>query len=208
MDQRRHLRFALTPVLVHEYRRASLALQEFYAVAAWLAGGHSDIEVRLAAYDSYGRFVHHLYEFYKGCFETDGPKSRVIRGARLDPLLQRETSKLMGDRADRIARGDGEARDNTESYYRQPVPEGFAASFREVRNQVAHASIERSRPSKGRVSLPEFFVRFHRFVILLYEDPYWIWQTHELSSIDWEEIGKFEDAIKLAAVHEDTPPRA
>lgn len=196
MKSRHGPRIELTTVLLHEYRRASLALQEFHVVVAQLIDGHSAIDVRLAAYDSYGRFVHHLFEFYKGCIQTDGSEALSITGEELDRKMQAEVVKLMGHRAGRIARRGGEACDNAKAYSTKSVPAEFAQSFRLVRNQLAHASVERAN-ANNRVSLPNFYVLYHRFALLLYEEPFWLWHAKEESSVDWKEIGRFEDAVKL-----------
>lgn len=196
MKKQLNPRSSLTTVLLHEYRRASLAFQEFLAVAERLIGGDSKIQIRLATYDSYGRFIHHLFEYYKGCIETVGPKTIELKGVELDRRIQAETMKLMGHRAERIARGEGASWDNTEVYYREPVPAEFARDFRLVRNQLAHVSVERADPTR-RVSLPDFFVRYHRFALLLYEEPLGLWQVKEESAVDWKEIERFDDALKL-----------
>ncbi|QDU65121.1 hypothetical protein Pla86_01850 [Planctomycetes bacterium Pla86] len=39
--------------------------------------------------------------------------------------------------------------------------------------------------------------------MLLYEEPYWLWHVTEESSVDWKEIGRFEEALKL---HYEAPP--
>ena len=196
MEPRLGPRFDLSTVLMHEFRRTSLALNEFCLFADHLLAGNVSVEVRLATYDSYGRFIHHLFEFYKGCIETDGPTTTKKTGDEFDRIVQFETVKLMRNRADRIARGDGVSWDNAESYYREEIPPAFARDFRSARNQLAHVSVERADPF-GCISLPDFYVLYHRFVILLYEEAYWLWHAKDEASVDWKEIGRFGDAVKL-----------
>lgn len=181
-----------TAVLLHEYRRTTLALSEFQSHATEVvAAAKFDRRRGLAAYDAYARFVQHLYEFYKACFRTDERDSELKLAAR----FQREAERLMENRADRVARGDGASWDNTEAFYRQPVPEDFGRDLGEVRNQVAHAALERTN-SLARVTLATFYPRYHRFVMLLYEEAYWLWHAQDERGTDWGEIGRFEAALK------------
>ena len=205
MEESSTPRQKLSLALLHEFRRASIALKEFSVLAPGLIGDKADIQHRLATYDSYGRFIHHLFEFYKGCAASDGSKYVNLIGCKLDRVIQPEVEKLMKHRADRIARGDGASWDNHESYYREPVPEKFAEDFRSVRNQLAHVTISRAISSSAEaVSLPTFYERYHRFALLLHEEACLLWNSQNEDSVDWEEIGRFQDVIMGKSINEDT----
>lgn len=189
-------RSTIKAALSHEYRRARLAFDEFAWTASVVITGRASRKQVLAAHDTYAMFVQSVFEFYKACIETDGQKHTQVKGANLDAALQAETVKLMALRADRIARGDASPSENSESYYCQPVPENFAKHMRCVRNSSAHVSIERTDPSRG-VSLAEFYSLYHRYVMLLYEESYWLWVAPDEGAADWGEIDRFESALLL-----------
>lgn len=184
----------LTQALAHEYRRASMALSEFFCLAMPQSSPRNDTSSKLAIFDAYGRFVHHTFEFYKACIETDSRGPGPVSGQALDRCIQLEASKLMRHRADRIQRGDGASWDNDASFYREPVPPEFARDFRHVRNQLAHVLPERLARS-GVCSLAEFFERYHRFVLLMFEEAYWLWSCDDEFHLESDAFHRLATAV-------------
>ena len=109
----------------------------------------------------------------------------------MDAILNSHTRKLLQLRRDRIVRGDAPSYENHTSYYEVEVPEEFGARFRFVRNIRSHAVAERST-----FNLAEFYLKYHRFIYLLFEEPQWLWNVERFPEHDWHAIEEFARAIE------------
>jgi len=180
-------------VLAHEYRRCDQAFLDFLDHSTNQLGLGWSKENALSTYDSYARFLHHLYEFYVGCFKRNKDSLVRISHTELDDLFQTEAEKIMGLHRWRIERGDADKLENHISYYETPVPEEFAIDFRQTRNRIAHTDLRRSGANDA-LTLPEFFEKHHKFILILYEEPYGLWHVRA-ESYDWGEIEKFGKTV-------------
>jgi hypothetical protein len=133
--------------------------------------------------------LHHLYEFYVGCFKRNKGGQRKIDHTVLDQLFQSEAEKLMELRRWRIEGGHADSSENHISYYQVVVPNEFATEFRNIRNRVAHTDLRRSG-ANGALTLPEFYEKFHKFILVLYEEPYGLWHI-KADKYNWGEIEQF-----------------
>lgn len=188
-------------VLAHEYRRCDQAFLDFLEHATNQLGLGWSKENALSTYDSYARFLHHLYEFYVGCFKRNKGNLEKIRHTELDDLFQTEAEKLMGLRRWRIERGHADTSENHISYYEDSVPENFATDFRQTRNRIAHTDLRRSG-ANGALTLPDFFEKYHKFILILYEEPYGLWHV-KADSYDWGEIERFGKIVNNKSLNQN-----
>lgn len=108
----------------------------------------------------------------------------------MDESFLKEAEKLMAIRRMRIENGYAPKYENSISYYQIPVPHTFPKAFREIRNRRNHIKPQRaSRLDQN--SLSEFFRKYHRFIILLFEEAAWLWSIKDEESQDWGEIEDF-----------------
>lgn len=183
-------------VLAHEYFRCDQAFLDFAELSVANIGGKSEKRLRLNMFDSYSRFLHHLYEFYLGISKLPHNRERAFGG--IDTLIKDEIERIMRVRAERIRQGRAPSWENELSYYEQPVPIEFAMHFRQARNRIAHADARRAG-GNGEVTLPEFYHKYHGYVFLLYEEAGWLWKV-DPESFDWGEIEAFDLAVQKEAV--------
>jgi len=146
-------------------------------------------------FDSYARFLHHLYEFYLGNIKRSRRSLERISYEECDQLIQAEVEKLMRHRRDRIKSGRAPSHENHISYYEKPVPANFARDLRQTRNRVAHADSKRAG-SPVAISLPDFYEKYHQYVMLLYEEPQWLWKIADPDTYNWGEIERFDLAVQ------------
>jgi hypothetical protein len=157
-----------------------------------ILGGNTDRKISIAGYNAYSDFVAHLYEFYLGCIKRDGRFPRNVSGKAVDAILNAEVKKLLKIRRDRIIRGDAPSYENHISSYEVEVPEEFGSLFRSVRNIRSHAIAKRSE-----FDLADFYLKYHRFIYLLFEEPQWLWNIEQVPEHDWLAIEKFAKAISV-----------
>jgi hypothetical protein len=180
----------LTNALAHEFQRCRDAFALYTALLFLVLGGNTDRKIAIASYNAYSDFVSHLYEFYLGCIKRDGRFSRDVSGKAVDAILNAEVKKLLKIRRERIIRGDAPRYENHVSCYEVEVPDEFGSMFRSVRNIRSHAIAERSD-----FDLAAFYLRYHQFVFLLFEEPQWLWNVEKFPEHDWFAIEKFSKAI-------------
>lgn len=185
---------SLATTLTHELLQCEECLEAFKKYGCLNMMGNRQKIIILKSFNSYLGFLHHLYEFYVGCFKRDRKDMEKIEAGRLDWLFTNEVEKLLRIRRERIKRGDASRWENHISYYDIPVLPEFASSFRIFRNIRAHVKIERVK-SKG-ITLLDFFERYHRFIYLLYESAREWWSVKNIESLNWKEIEQFNFTAK------------
>ena len=84
---------ALRTALIHEFFRAEDAFTDFVDPRNMTVAAHTDRRIAYRAYNSYARFIHHLYEFYIGCFKWGFLSTAQIDKWQADRLIQDETSR-------------------------------------------------------------------------------------------------------------------
>lgn len=171
-----------TTALAHEFQRCQDSFEVFIYLSSLIVGGAKDRQLGISCYNAYVDFVSQLYEFYLGFAGR--------KGQAMDIFINNEVSKLLKIRRERILRGDAPAWENHISYYEVEVPEEFGRYFRTVRNLRSHAD-----PSRASFNLAEFYKKYHRFIILLYEEPQWLWNIENVKEYDWLEIEMFSKVL-------------
>lgn len=178
-------------VLAHEYRRCDQAFMDFLDNSTELLNGRWSKINSLSTNDCYARFLHHLYEFYVGVFKKNAGSLSNIGPHDLDKLFNAEVEKLLRIRRWRIDSGNVHSNENDFSSYQDQVSESFSTDFRQCRNRVAHTDFRRMG-NENSITLPQFYKKYHKYVVLLYEEPYWLWHV-KAESLDWREIEAFEN---------------
>lgn len=180
----------LTNALAHEFQRCRDTFALFTALHFLILSGNDERNIAIASYNTYSDFISHLYEFYLGCIKRDGRFGRKPLGKAVDTAMNAEVTKLLKLRRDRIIRGDAPSYENHTSHYEVKVPDEFGTMFRSVRNIRSHAIAERSE-----FDLADFYHKYHRFIILLFDEPQYLWNAEELPEHDWLAIERFAGAI-------------
>ena len=182
---------ALRTALTHEFFRAEDAFNDFVDPRNMTVAAHTDRRIAYRAYNSYARFIHHLYEFYIGCFKWQFLNTAQIVQAQADRLIQDETSKLLIRKRARILEGRAPVWENSIESYPLEVPLQFASEFRTARNvALAHAGAARAT-----FSLSQFFQAYHMFMLMLYNEACWLW-SKELG--DFPDLGEVTSFALLA----------
>lgn len=82
---------------------------------------------------------------------------------------------------------------NHRSYYEDTCPVDFGKDFRQVRNSIIHVDYRRSI-GNNRITLSDFYKKYHKYVMLLYySGSEWCVKNEE--SINWGDITAFADLI-------------
>ena len=180
----------LTNALVHEFEQARNSFEVFARLMLIAEANLNDKTVSIRCYNTYSDFVFHLYEFYRGLIEFDKRYPAKPTWSEIDGIIKQETEKLLAMRRNRIVKGYAPSYEKHISCYEVAVPDTFAPSFRKVRNCRAHALAERST-----LDLAEFFLKYHRFVLLLFDESQWLWNAELIPEHDWLGIERFVQGI-------------
>ena len=73
------------------------------------------------------------------------------------------------------------------------VPEAFGTDFRQMRSRFPH--MPTSRVNKDRLTLNEFFLRPHKYILLMYNSCAFIWNIKDVEAYNWQEIDKFFNVV-------------
>jgi hypothetical protein len=182
---------ALVKTLVHEMYLCRKGFDEFVAFTAMADAEPQCKAHRIGQYSAYAEFVHHLYEFYVGCFKRDRRNTENIRHAELDQLLNAEVYKLLRNKRLAIENGYAPSWENHISVYQVPVPEEFGSVFRKARNRAAHSEFRRA-VSHSELTLAQFCKEYHFFMYLLYESCLAFWHIQDIEKIDLGSISEFD----------------
>lgn len=185
---------ALTTTLVHELVLCKESFERFHHWATLNITGRRDKVTKIKCHDAYASFLHHLYEFYVGCYKRDLQSLKDIPGEKLDLMFNSETKKALHRRTHAIAHGYAPSWENDISYYQVSVPAEFGTQFRRIRNRTAHASIKRANPGTD-LSLAQFYKDFHKFIFLLFVDGQAFWQVKDVETFNWRSIEEFDLAV-------------
>lgn len=181
----------LIKAIAHEYWKAEQAFDTFTRLAKEnILNRNENKRLLIRLYTAYGQFLCHLYEFYLGCMERDGIRIKARNASLItDKVFVREAQKMLNIRTERIRDGRAPTWENHISVYLKTVPESFGTDFRSIRNRLTHVDEKRIAPE--RMTLTEFYKRYHLFVYLLFVEPAWLWQAKDIEAVDWGEIAEF-----------------
>jgi hypothetical protein len=198
----------LRTVLTHEFTRCTSSFNLFAYLMATLPKQDTK-KRRVECYNAYVDFVSHLYEFYIGLIEREpkfnqtGPYKnyppfngfkKSDKHKKFDIILNEEVEKLIRNRKQRIKRGTVDnLAGNRIDYYDCKVPSLFGEHFRFIRNRTNHTDFKRASGQHD-ISLKDFFLNYHKFIIILYDECRWLWQVDE-NAFDWKDIDNFASEI-------------
>jgi hypothetical protein len=195
--------------LKHEFLRCEDAFQDFEkfgtamimavqeAEQAGLPAAVNDSR-RLAfkTYNSYARFVHHLYEFLLGALARERGDTAQIRAEDADRWIQANAQRVLTGRRSSILNGTAPSWKNHISAFPETVPTEFAAEFRAIRNK-ANGHVTHERASK---SLTDFYDNYHKFLHMSYWNWLGFWGSHRnVEFPDLQEITDFSIMIREAS---------
>lgn len=178
--------------LTHECLRCINAFDDFAASATISLKQGDSRSIAFKTYNAYARFVLHLYEFMLGAIARERGDTTLPRGKTADAYIASHAGRILRNRREAILNGTAPVWENHISAYPEELPKGFAEAFRHCRNHTSvHVSAERSR-----LSLTEFYHKYHLFLYLLYYDVKGWWGRMGDEFPDLEEITAFSVAIK------------
>lgn len=186
--------------LSHEFWCCKKAFESFAHHATILLITENKKEVRLEAFTSYGNFIRHLYVFYEGVIKyrnadmLDGAKTPAAIGKKMSELMSDEVRKLIRNKA--LVYKSRPELDSREMQYlvESEVPDAFGVDFRRMRNRFSHSAT--SRINQKEITLDEFFKRYHRYMLLLYQTCAFSWTIKNVERYDWLEIDSFFNTVQ------------
>ncbi|MCT7604406.1 hypothetical protein N5U17_09170 [Aliarcobacter butzleri] len=188
----------LCTALTHEYYRCNDSFNQFSFYSNLMIFQGETPEISYKAYNAYSDFIHHLYEFYVGCFSRDILNTEIINNKKvkaklIDNYITRHTQRILNNYKDMIINGIAPSWINGLNYYNVEVPTNFASNFRTYRNKISgHVSYKRS----SELSLSEFYKKYHKFLYLLYYDAKHWWGNKNEKFPDLKEITEFTIMLK------------
>ena len=170
--------------LQDEFLHCSDAFNHFRALATVAISAGQDPWRSYRTRHAYSAFIHHLYEFMRGAHarealntQTTNKKLTRSERAKLDEAyISHHTQRLLTNRRVAIQNGTAPVWENDISYYPEKIPQEFAKTFREYRNNHAHVTHERSK-----LNLTEFYEKYHKYLFLLLQDALW-WSPRDNES--------------------------
>ncbi len=182
--------------LQHEALRCEEAFKAFeaFATQSIMVGESRTLAFRM--YNSYARFVHHLYEFMVGAFVREHNDTSVAMGK--DAYLVHEkyiaghAQRIVNNRRESIKNGTAPSWENALSAYPESIPTDFVRDFRLCRNKASgHVKHERTE-----LSLSDFYDRYHLYLYLLYSDILGWWTLSNKEFSDLKEITAFSVIVR------------
>lgn len=180
--------------LTHEFLRCDDAFKEFCRHANRMLIQGKTRELSYKTYNAYTSFIHHLYEFLMGCHARDAKNTDVtnkkgeLRTRIIEGYITRHAQRIVDQYRDAIRNGTAPSWVNHISYYDISVPANFAKDFREFRNKaIGHVAYERA----STLSLREFYMRYHKFLNLIYRESIYWWGQHGEEFPNLKEITDF-----------------
>jgi hypothetical protein len=186
--------------LVHEFLRCEEAFQNFSRYANEMILKGKDRKTSFRAYNAYGRFILHLYEFLSGCQVRDSGKSKVAKDKSeeakfVEEYITHHTQRILNNRREAILGNSAPSWENSIESYPAKAPIEFAEEFRRYRNKVmGHVSYKRSK-----LSLSDFYLKYHKYIYLLYQDSMHHWGKKDDQFPDLQEITDFSVLIQKRA---------
>jgi hypothetical protein len=184
--------------LKHEALRCEEAFKDFEVLARQSIMVGENRALAFKMYNSYTRFVHHLYEFMAGAFIREQHDTLAANGKNgtryIEGYISHHAQRILTNRREAILNGTAPSWENSLSAYPEKVPGGFASDFRHCRNKaLGHVKHERAE-----LSLSDFYARYHLYLYMLYRDilSWWGLRDSELPFPDLKEITDFTVAIQ------------
>ena len=190
---------ALASALKHEFLRCSDAFEDFAASAKLSLVKPKDRRIAFRTYNAYGRFIHHLYEFYLGAAARDRQDNATLSAELAERYIHSYAQRALNIRREAILDGSAPSWENHISYYPEKIPDGFPREFRKFRNVVSgHVTGERVT-----LSLTDFYERNHKFLGILFQHAGGHWGRIDDDFPDFKEITAFSVAVKESDADSD-----
>lgn len=190
----------LVKVIVHEFFRAEAAFEQYTSTTLNdyinYQEGKRDIKLDLYRYNHYAMFVFHMYEYLNACFKRERKSTSNIGAADVEKLITFEVNKILRIWRESIEKGFAPSYANEFSYYDCECPEEFAKHFRGIRNNNGHADLRRIEAKGERISLSQFYLKYHKFLFLLFDFGRDWWTIERLEEVDLGDVSKFNLEIK------------
>lgn len=181
-------------VIVHEFSRCTLAFNSFIHLGPKNSDEikNQNTKIKLLRYNSYELFVQHLYEYFVACLKRSKRSTKEIPYETIDKLINFEVDKILGIWREGIDKGLAPSWANHRSYYEDKCPEDFSSDFRQIRNSLGHADFRRIHGG-NRITLTQFYKKYHKYAILLYDNGHEWWSIEE--DIELGDITDFSTLI-------------
>lgn len=185
-------------VLTHEYLQCDDSFQAFHAFASMMINHGQNRWLSYKAYNAYSSFIHHLYEFMLGCLARDNGNTRItnkshkVRTQMCEAYITHHVQRILNSKRSAILNGTAPKWENNLKYYPEQVPVNFAKDFRDYRNKVSgHVAYERA----SKLSLSNFYLKYHKYLYLLYQDSKRWWGKQKEDFPNLKEITDFSVVI-------------
>jgi hypothetical protein len=182
--------------LTHEALRCEEAFKDFevLAIQSIVVGENRALAFKM--YNSYARFIHHLYEFMAGAYVREQHDTTAAGGKNaylnIERYVSHHTRRILTNRREAIKNGTAPTWEGALSAYPEKIPAEFARDFRSCRNRaLGHVRHERAE-----LSLSDFYDRYHMYLYLLYRDVLGWWGLRDKHFPDLKEITDFTVAVR------------
>lgn len=182
--------------LVHEFLLCKQEFHAFYYYAAILKIKPDEKKYRIEAFTRYGNFLRHLYSFYEG--QIKHKNKELIKGIP-DNKLGEKISEIISNEVIKIIKRNQLIYSNNlalnkreiECFNDSEISIDFGNNLRYIRNRFSHISAK--RVNKEDMTLSEFYNKYHKYVMLLFETAAFTWDMNEnsIEEYDWLEIDNF-----------------
>lgn len=185
--------------LKHEMLRCEEAFKAFEGLATQSIMVGENRALAFKMYNSYVRFIHHLYEFMAGCYVRERHDTAAGNDYLfIEKYISHHAQRIVTNRREAIMNGTAPSWENTLSAYPEKIPPEFSTDFRCCRNKASgHVKHERAE-----LSLSDFYDRYHMYLYMLYRDALGWWGLRDREFPDLKEITDFSVMIR------ERPPNA
>jgi len=187
---------AVVKVIMHEFSRCEIAFNSFI-----ISGPKSLSEFEkpsrtsnVIRYNSYALFIQHLYEYLVACAKRDLLNTNEINFKVMENYILVEVNKILKNMLWMIDNNKAPSWVNARSYYENECPLDFPRDFRQIRNSHSHADYRRIKGDE-RITLSEFYLKYHKYISLLFQSGLDWWRVEDFEHIDLGEVTEFNRII-------------
>lgn len=187
----------LCRMLRHEYLRCTEAFHDFVTAARRLQDGEQGRELAYRAYNSYARFIFHLYEFILACDQRTRGDTSSIQGEAAEGVIA-----ACAQRAFRI----GTSSINSAPLGSSVLGSGISVSLQEMRDlakafrKARNIAMGHVKHERAGLNLSEFYGKYHKYLVALHRASVTMWGDFGEEFPDLGEVTAFSVLVK------STPP--
>jgi len=189
--------------LAHEFWCCKREFENFISSSSLaITQANCPKEIKLTAFTSYGNFIRHLFCFYEGIITER--HSNLLVGCKNQKEIGEKISNVINDEVRKLIRNKINLVQSTPNYQSRDLlefkinefPLEFGTHFRQFRNRFSHPNPKRVIATD--LSLMDFFIRYHKYILLLFETANFSWGTEKyIESYDWLEIENFMSHVVM-----------